>query len=287
LSGLAFSSFPVTEVKNLRFSCSRPALHGHPYHQVFVLIKGGGAHSLDGETREVQAPVVLVAPLGRQHLFVPSTQAEGWAIGFTDGLVPSGASLQFLHTVPCAGIPLSRQEVAERLYSLARLIHDNHWDPESEDPVLQSHLLAAYLQILQREFRGRPSREHDLTLADRLLAERFLRLLDQACRCRWEVARYARELRCSRHRLLSICQRTLGQSLRVALEEHRMRRACALLVQDAAGIQQIALELGYPDPSYFTKAFRRVVGVTPTDYRNARLGQRAPGAAGNYQDPDR
>ena len=89
------------------------------------------------------------------------------------------------------------------------------------------------------------------------------------------MARYARELRCSRHRLLSICQRTLGQSLRVALEEHRMRRACALLTQDAAGIQQIALELGYPDPSYFSKAFRRVVGGDPD-----RLPERAAGTKG-------
>lgn len=112
--------------------------------------------------------------------------------------------------------------------------------------------------------------------ADRLLTERFLRLLDTACRSRWEAARYARELRCSRHKLFAICQQALGQPLRAALEEHRMRLACARLTQDDTGIQAIAQELGYPDPSYFTKAFRRVVGVTPTDYRNSRLGQGAP-----------
>lgn len=276
MPGLAFSSFPVTEVKNLRFPCSQPSLHEHPFHQVFVLAKGGGTHCLDGETVEVQAPVVLVAPLGRRHLYMPSADAEGWSIGFTDGLVPSGGSVHFLQTIPCTGIPLSRPDVAERLCSLARLIHENHWDPALADAVLQSHLLAAFLQILAREYRGRQDLGPDRSQADRLLAERFLRLLDTACRNHWEAARYARELRCSRQKLFAVCQQALGQSLRAALEEHRMRLACALLVEAEAGIQEIAQTLGYPDPSYFSKAFRRVVGVCPSDYRNSRLKSGMP-----------
>lgn len=276
MPGLAFSSFPVTEVKNLRFMCSQPALHKHPFYQIFVLCQGSGTHSLDGDTGPVQAPIVLVAPPERQHLFVPSTDADGWSLGFTEGLLSSGGSLLFLNTVTHLGIPLSRPEVADRLCDLARMIHENHCDPKGGDPLVQSHLLAAFLQILQREQRSRTAGARPEPLADRRLSERFLRLLDQACQGRWDGARFARELRCSRRKLLAICQQNLGLPLHAALEEHRMRQARAMLAESGTCIQTIALELGYPDPSYFAKAFRRVMGVTPTDYRNARLGQAAP-----------
>jgi AraC family transcriptional activator of pobA len=268
-----FSSYPVTEVRNLRFQCSQPAVHDHPFHQVFVLTQGGGSHSLDGETVEIQAPIALVVPKGRSHLFLPSAQAEGWSIGFPDGRVPCGGTLFFANAFDCHGIPISSAKVAERLCDLARLLHENHLDPEAADAAVQTHLLAAFLQILEREHRRQQPRERTLSLADHLLTERFLRLLDQACRCRWEVARFARELRCSRRKLAAVCQQALGTSIHAALEERRMLEARTLLLRSADSVQQVAMELGYEDPSYFAKAFRRVVGETPSDYRNARAGQ--------------
>jgi len=32
---------------------------------------------------------------------------------------------------------------------------------------------------------------------------------------------------------------------------------------------EVALEVGYANPSHFAQVFRRVVGVTPTEFRNA------------------
>jgi AraC-like DNA-binding protein len=52
-----------------------------------------------------------------------------------------------------------------------------------------------------------------------------------------------------------------------------MAEARRLLVQEDGSIKQVAMDLGYEDASYFTKAFRRVVGQTPSDYRNGRVGQ--------------
>ena len=279
MSKTTFSSYPLTEVRNLRFQLSQPAMHDHPFHQMFVLVKGGGTHSLDGETREVQAPVVLLAPKGRRHLYVPSPTAEGWSLGFTEDLVPRGGNLLFLSAVPCSGIPLAPPALAKRLGGLAELIHQNHWDPLGADPMVQSYLLAALLRMLERAFQDQPARHSNLSPSDRLLTERFLSLLDEACGHRWPAARFARELRCSRHKLAAICQQALGQPIHGALEEHRMRQARARLVQGEASIQQIALELGYPDPSYFAKAFRRTMGMTPTDYRNFRLDPTQSGTA--------
>lgn len=51
------------------------------------------------------------------------------------------------------------------------------------------------------------------------------------------------------------------------LEQHRVRRAKELLSLTDRTVADIAAEVGYGDPLYFSRAFRRVTGVPPTDYR--------------------
>jgi AraC-like DNA-binding protein len=47
----------------------------------------------------------------------------------------------------------------------------------------------------------------------------------------------------------------------------RMRWACELLVQTHLPIKQIANQVGYKDPLYFSRAFKSVCGIPPTEYR--------------------
>jgi transcriptional regulator GlxA family with amidase domain len=50
----------------------------------------------------------------------------------------------------------------------------------------------------------------------------------------------------------------------------RMIRARQLLETSSLNIKQIAGELGYSDPFYFSRTFKSINGVAPTDYRKAR-----------------
>ena len=49
----------------------------------------------------------------------------------------------------------------------------------------------------------------------------------------------------------------------------RMNRAKQLLEDPSIQIQQIAVQLGYNDSNYFSKAFRTYTGISPSDYRAA------------------
>jgi len=55
------------------------------------------------------------------------------------------------------------------------------------------------------------------------------------------------------------------------LTEVRMEQAMLLLGNASAKTYEIALEVGYSDYSYFTKAFKKYCGLTPMDYRK-RMG---------------
>ncbi len=58
-----------------------------------------------------------------------------------------------------------------------------------------------------------------------------------------------------------------GVSFRSLLKRVRLERAQELLVGTQLSITEIAFELGYTIPSYFTRHFRSVVGVSPGGFR--------------------
>jgi AraC family transcriptional regulator len=53
------------------------------------------------------------------------------------------------------------------------------------------------------------------------------------------------------------------------LSNQRIERAKMLLAQPAASVTDIGLTVGYSEPTGFSKAFRRITGLTPSGYRRS------------------
>ena len=58
------------------------------------------------------------------------------------------------------------------------------------------------------------------------------------------------------------------QSFSSYLEERRIEAAVSLIQASNLKIAQIAEQVGYHSPNYFSKAFRKKMGVSPDQYRN-------------------
>jgi len=58
----------------------------------------------------------------------------------------------------------------------------------------------------------------------------------------------------------------LGQGFSDYLIDFRIEKAKVLLSLPGASIKQVAAECGYPDPNYFARLFKKVTGVTPTEF---------------------
>ena len=58
---------------------------------------------------------------------------------------------------------------------------------------------------------------------------------------------------------------TLGEYVR----KLRVERACRELARTDAPLSQVALSAGYYDQSHFSRNFKRLIGITPTEYRAA------------------
>ena len=50
----------------------------------------------------------------------------------------------------------------------------------------------------------------------------------------------------------------------------RITKAKELLEKSEFSMKEICAEVGYSDPNYFSRTFKKNVGVTPTEYKESR-----------------
>ena len=71
----------------------------------------------------------------------------------------------------------------------------------------------------------------------------------------------------SRARIAALFRQQVGVPPMEFLESRRMRLAAEMLRMTGEPVRQVALAVGFEDPNYFTKRFRRYTGMSPRRFR--------------------
>lgn len=67
--------------------------------------------------------------------------------------------------------------------------------------------------------------------------------------------------------LSALFKKQYNQNFVDYINEEKCRRACALIQQGQLRIYEISYRLGFENAYYFTRVFKRHVGMTPTEYQ--------------------
>ncbi|MFE5321595.1 helix-turn-helix domain-containing protein [Paenibacillus sp. NPDC056579] len=67
--------------------------------------------------------------------------------------------------------------------------------------------------------------------------------------------------------LCQIFSKYSGLTMRNYIQQLRVQHAKHLLLENQADVRHIAEQVGYADPLYFSKIFKKLEGIPPTDYR--------------------
>ena len=80
----------------------------------------------------------------------------------------------------------------------------------------------------------------------------------------------SREVNISSYYLSRIFKEGTGENFIDYLTGLRMDKAKELLATTQYSMKEICAKVGYSDPNYFSKTFKKNVGVTPTEYREGK-----------------
>ena len=106
------------------------------------------------------------------------------------------------------------------------------------------------------------------------LSSRQLRMIEEYI-CDWpgggiKVADLASLAGLSRGHFMRAFKQSTGSTVHAYVEQARLHRAKAMLLEGEAPLKQIAARLGFSDPSSFSLAFRRKTGMAPGRFRALR-----------------
>ncbi len=163
---------------------------------------------------------------------------------------------------------------------LARVLPDTRFDRPAHQLIFDRALLDLPLPadgLTPRSTREQCEREL-LALRDETATAARVAGLIEAAEDGWPtLGQIARALCVSPRTLKRRLQRE-GTRFGALLDDERRQRAHDLLMQPELSVEHIALRLGYSDAANFTRAFRRMFGVSPRAHRLAQLTrEEAPG----------
>lgn len=139
-------------------------------------------------------------------------------------------------------------------------------DSHSRAALYHLGLLAVYFE---RQLIARPDESasaHSETSSARLVAA-FTDLIERDYRSNKSIAQYADELGVTPTHLTRCCKQTCGKSALGILTDRIHYEACIMLRDSKRAVQDIASDLGFKSPAYFSRAFQSRAGRSPRDFR--------------------
>jgi AraC-like DNA-binding protein len=104
---------------------------------------------------------------------------------------------------------------------------------------------------------------------------RALMLLHRQPAQAWTLERLAEEVGISRSRLAERFMEFVGQPPMQYLTQWRMQLAARLLTEGSSKVAAAAREVGYDSEAAFSRAFKRLVGLSPAEWREKKAVGRA------------
>ncbi|HML48894.1 MAG TPA: AraC family transcriptional regulator [Clostridia bacterium] len=172
------------------------------------------------------------------------------------------AAAGFSNTCIAVNIPNSR-EVFGLLFDLRQHI-------QSEDffLLLTGYLYAIFYQLRQRDEAMDPVRYDEVPGPMRNEYVRILlSIIHTSYSERINVEALADRLGLNRCYMTDLFRKHTGQSIKAYLHEYRLQRALIQLQNPNVPVKSAALECGFHDPLYFSRAFRARFGMSPQQYR--------------------
>ncbi|MFW5846051.1 MAG: helix-turn-helix domain-containing protein [Planctomycetota bacterium] len=237
--------------RGLRQALGEHGVHCHPYCRAVKATPGGLARCLQADDFGSE----------RWCLPLPRRRRKRCHGGVVEVLVPLAdggdyAGCFFIGPFRETSAALSLQHAAAAELPVWDAAHARH-------VVAHLHALAPHLLEERRRALARGRIGDHRHPAMRLARER----LGDAARADLRAKDLAREAGLSAIRFVHLFKEATGLSFTAALREAVMRRARAMLADGDEPIGTIADRLGYANQNYFTCAFRRTHGCTPSIYR--------------------
>ncbi|MFD0696756.1 helix-turn-helix domain-containing protein [Paenibacillus sp. GCM10027628] len=253
--------------------------HEHDFFEIVYVLSGKGYHHIHNEVFPVTKGDLFFIPVGTSHVFRPyTTKREDKLIVynclFTESLLDEITEL--IPEFQLKSLLLENSEiegyltVRDRRLTLESTFQRMHEEHTFGRPGSSTFLFALLLELLielARHLMHCP--QIDVFAAEKTddpIGQALAYMQNHPAE-NFTLQSMAEKYQLSERHFFRLFKARIGQSFHAYLQQCRIRLSCELLRGTPEKIDSIASMVGYRDTQSFYRVFKRIVGLTPGDYR--------------------
>ncbi len=230
-------------------------------------VDGCGFYVVDGKRYEVRKNQYFVLPAFKPHEY-GTTEGYQWTIYWVHfrGIcahiyAEEAATPQDINVT-------QNSRISDRISIFEEILTTLHHGNGLEDLRYASSLLHHFLASMRYlgQFRRAKSGEHDMDIVQQAI--HYMRENIERHIVMDDVLRYVGY---SQSHFSTVFKKKTGQSPLAYFNRLKIERACHLLKTTDLKVNQICYKVGIVDSLYFSRLFSKVMGMSPTEYREAQL----------------
>lgn len=242
-------------------------LHRHDFYYVLALERGSGSHDIDFASYPVADHTVFVMRPRQVHQLTLHAGSSGYLVGFkTEFLADHTArSMQLLRKAACINYyPVGAERFSGIGTTLSRIHSEYFTKAAGYFDVIKASLSILFVELARHvESAGATA---EVSYNQKRLDE-FQSLLEANIATHKQVSEYAGMLNLTPYQLNAITRSLLGKTSSEVINEYILLESKRFLLGTANQVNQVAYTLGYEDPSYFIRFFRKHTGFSPEAFR--------------------
>lgn len=248
--------------------------HRTNFYHVFLFENCQPTHFVDFEPINVEPYSLLFIGKDRVHQFDQLLMYQGQLLVFTEDFFCTTendtqflkSSILFNDLADYPTIKLNKTDFEKYTKTCNNITDELNLPSDNSKPIILKNLLHNFLLLAEREKRKqgftelKKGADLDYTLLFRdLLESNYTKLKS--------VHDYAQLIFISEKRLGQATSKVLGKAPKEIINDRILLEAKRLLVHTHLSIKEVGQELGFEDPAYFVRYFKKNTATTPVEFR--------------------
>lgn len=282
LSGAVPTFFEVQRI-HLETSCVVNYNHRSDHYKIYFLEEGIGRYQIDFQEVVIDGTGIFCLSPGQILTVESETVKSGYQIAFnrefycveTHGKEIACNGVLFNNVHRATMLQLTKAEAVTYQVLVNSMIRELEKPGKAHREMLETYLRMFLIEVLRMydERADWSGKENDV---ESRLAEDFIALVEKHFRTLHTVSAYAEKLYVSPK---SLAKRLKAHRYKTPTEIIRDRvvlEAKRDLRYTTKTVKEIAFELGFEDPAYFTRYFKKAATESPQSYRDTYQNVRVP-----------
>ncbi|KPZ19276.1 Transcriptional regulator PobR [Pseudomonas amygdali pv. ulmi] len=246
----------------------KPHRHGDLVQLLYVQ-SGRAMLKVEDVVTEVETPSLQVVPALSVHTFRFAEDIQGHILSLAKPLVEqleTALDSSAMRTTRCYELGADSHYVDTLFSAIAR----EYRQPRAGRDLMLHSLISVLVVWLSRRSSEHAGEEIHAMDRGREHLQVFMHQLEASFREHWSIHQHAQAMGISAAHLNSLCRRLCNQSALQIISQRLLLEARRNLIYTTMTINQVSDSLGFSEPAYFSRFFKRATGQSPKAFRQQK-----------------